>query len=152
MGRRPCWWRVPPGPCYGAPPVLVVNAKHDLAAPPAGARRRAQEFPEGRLAVVDRVGHRLYRKDPSGRLPVQAIDTCLLTLKTPPPGTAYPSNREADGRYLPAAGCDVPAPGHTGSGTRTVRCATREPDEDSDTRRNRSGGQHPEPCAERRGP
>ncbi|WP_279614326.1 hypothetical protein [Streptomyces hygroscopicus] len=40
----------------------------------------AQESPEGRLAVVDSGGHWLHRKGPSGRLPVQAIDTCLLTL------------------------------------------------------------------------
>ncbi|WP_406211411.1 alpha/beta hydrolase [Streptomyces decoyicus] len=69
-----------------------MNAKYDLRTPLAGARRMAQDFPEGRLAVVDSGGHWLYRKGSSVRLPVQAIDTCLLTLKTPPPGTVYPSN------------------------------------------------------------
>ena len=39
------------------PPVLVVNAKHDLETPLPGARRMAQDFPEGRLAVVDSGGH-----------------------------------------------------------------------------------------------
>lgn len=70
------------------PPVLVVNAKHDLATPLAGARRMAREFPKGRLAVLDGVDHWLYRKCQSP-LPARAIDTYLRTLKTPPPGTVY---------------------------------------------------------------
>ncbi|WP_411134969.1 alpha/beta hydrolase [Streptomyces sp. C10] len=72
------------------PPVLVVNAKHDLATPLPGARRMAQEFPKGRLAVLDAVGHWLYRQCESP-LPARAIDTYLRTLKTPPPGTVFPS-------------------------------------------------------------
>ncbi|REK88551.1 alpha/beta hydrolase [Streptomyces inhibens] len=71
------------------PPVLVVNATHDLATPLPGARRMAQEFPKGRLAVLDAVDHWLYRKCQSP-LPAQAIDTYLRTLKTPPRGTVYP--------------------------------------------------------------
>ncbi len=73
------------------PPVLVVNAKHDLATPLPGARRMAQEFPAGRLAVLDSVDHWLYRKCRSP-LPARAIDTYLRTLKTPSPGTVYPSS------------------------------------------------------------
>ncbi|WP_326620336.1 alpha/beta hydrolase [Streptomyces decoyicus] len=34
-----------------------MNAKHDLKTPLPGARRMAQDFPEGRLAVVDSGGH-----------------------------------------------------------------------------------------------
>lgn len=71
------------------PPVLVVNAKHDLATPLPGARRMAQEFPKGRLAVLDAVGHWLYRQCESP-LPARAVDTYLRTLKTPPDGTVYP--------------------------------------------------------------
>ena len=40
----------------------MVNAKHDLATPLPGARRMAQEFPKGRLAVLDAVDHWLYRE------------------------------------------------------------------------------------------
>ncbi|MFI0765478.1 alpha/beta hydrolase [Streptomyces sp. NPDC021218] len=72
------------------PPVLVVNAGHDLATPLAGARRMAREFPKGRLAVLDGVDHWLYRKCQSP-LPARAIDTYLRTLKTPAPGTVYHS-------------------------------------------------------------
>ncbi|MCR8576577.1 alpha/beta hydrolase [Streptomyces sp. Isolate_219] len=71
------------------PPVLVVNAKHDLATPLPGARRMAQEFPKGKLAVLDAADHWLYRKCQSP-LPARAIDTYLRTLKTPPHGTVYP--------------------------------------------------------------
>ncbi|WP_239696387.1 MULTISPECIES: alpha/beta hydrolase [unclassified Streptomyces] len=71
------------------PPVLVVNAGHDLATPLAGARRMAREFPQGRLAVLDAVDHWLYRKCQSP-LPARAVDTYLRTLKTPPDGTVYP--------------------------------------------------------------
>ncbi|WP_405839019.1 alpha/beta hydrolase [Streptomyces platensis] len=73
------------------PPVLVVNAAHDLATPLPGARRMTQEFPQGRLAVLDSVDHWLYRKCQSP-LPARAIDSYLRTLKTPPPGTVYPSS------------------------------------------------------------
>ncbi|MFI2260726.1 alpha/beta hydrolase [Streptomyces tubercidicus] len=71
------------------PPVLVVNSKHDLATPLPGARRMAQEFPQGRLAVLDAVDHVLYRECVSP-LPRRAVDTYLRTLKTPPDGTVYP--------------------------------------------------------------
>ncbi|MFF8790310.1 alpha/beta hydrolase [Streptomyces sp. NPDC015125] len=71
------------------PPVLVVNARHDLATPLPGARRMAQEFPKGRLAVLDSVDHWLYRKCQSP-LPARAIDSYLRTLTTPPRGTVHP--------------------------------------------------------------
>ncbi|WP_330479394.1 alpha/beta hydrolase [Streptomyces platensis] len=70
------------------PPVLVVNAKHDLATPLVGAQRMAHSFPKGRLAVLDTAGHWLYQDRQSP--PALAIDTYLLTLKTPPRGTLYP--------------------------------------------------------------
>ncbi|MEU8782094.1 alpha/beta fold hydrolase [Streptomyces sp. NPDC048637] len=71
------------------PPVLIVNAKHDLATPLPGARRMKQEFPQGRLAVLDSVDHWLYRKCQSP-LPARAVDTYLRTLKTPSDGTVFP--------------------------------------------------------------
>ncbi|MGW1975581.1 alpha/beta fold hydrolase [Streptomyces sp. NPDC001889] len=59
-------WPLPPRPrparADGAPPpVLVVNATHDLATPLPGARRMARAFPRATLRTVDTVGHWLYR-------------------------------------------------------------------------------------------
>ncbi|MFF9347064.1 alpha/beta fold hydrolase [Streptomyces sp. NPDC014734] len=44
------------------PPVLVVNATHDLATPLPGARRMARSFPKASLFTMDVVGHWLYRR------------------------------------------------------------------------------------------
>ncbi|MFF4096541.1 alpha/beta fold hydrolase [Streptomyces sp. NPDC001834] len=44
------------------PPVLVVNATHDLATPLPGARRMARSFPKATLFTMDVVGHWLYRR------------------------------------------------------------------------------------------
>ncbi|PJJ02561.1 pimeloyl-ACP methyl ester carboxylesterase [Streptomyces sp. 2333.5] len=71
------------------PPVLVVNAKHDLATPLPGAKRMTRAFPHARLATLDAVDHWLYRKCQSP-LPARAIDSYLRTLKTPPDGTVFP--------------------------------------------------------------
>ncbi|MEV5486246.1 MULTISPECIES: alpha/beta hydrolase [Streptomyces] len=85
-------WPTAPKPQPGQkkgplPPVLVVNAKYDIATPLVGAHRMARSFPKGRLAVLDTGGHWLYQNRQSS--PALAIDTYLLTLKTPPRGTVY---------------------------------------------------------------
>lgn len=78
-------WTMPPKPAptraKGAlPPVLVVNATHDLATPLPGARRMAGSFPKATLLTRDTVGHWLYRSGPS-KEPRQTIDTYLSSRK-----------------------------------------------------------------------
>ncbi|MFI1931926.1 alpha/beta hydrolase [Streptomyces sp. NPDC020330] len=55
------------------PPVLVVNALHDVATPLAGARRMAGAFPRASLLTVDTVGHGMYGL----KEPRRAIDAYL---------------------------------------------------------------------------
>ncbi|MEU5399554.1 alpha/beta hydrolase [Streptomyces sp. NPDC005963] len=60
-------WTMPPKPPPARakgnlPPVLVVNATHDIATPLPGARRMAGAFPKATLFTMDVVGHWLYRK------------------------------------------------------------------------------------------
>ncbi|MFJ6016709.1 alpha/beta hydrolase [Streptomyces sp. NPDC092952] len=60
-------WTAPPKPRPARvqgplPPVLVVNATHDLATPLPGARRMARSFPRASLYTMDVVGHWLYRR------------------------------------------------------------------------------------------
>ncbi|MFB7915349.1 alpha/beta hydrolase [Streptomyces sp. NPDC056061] len=60
-------WTMPPKPRPARakgdlPPVLVVNATHDLATPLPGARRMADSFPKATLFTMDVVGHWLYRR------------------------------------------------------------------------------------------
>lgn len=60
-------WTMPPKPRParapgGLPPVLVVNATHDMATPLAGARRMAAVYPKASLFTMDVVGHWLYRR------------------------------------------------------------------------------------------
>ncbi|MER5493001.1 alpha/beta hydrolase [Streptomyces sp. NPDC002490] len=74
-------WTLPPEPrpaqAKGTlPPVLVVNATHDLATPLPGARRMARAFPKASLRIVDTVAHWLY--DKTSR---QEIDAYLLRPK-----------------------------------------------------------------------
>lgn len=59
------------------PPVLVVNATHDLATPLPGARRMADSFPRATLKTFDVVGHWLYTTGIEGD-PKGLIDRYLL--------------------------------------------------------------------------
>ncbi|MGA4844033.1 alpha/beta hydrolase [Streptomyces sp. G45] len=74
-------WTVPPKPRPARaegelPPVLVVNARYDVATPLPGARRMARSFPEASLHTEDTVGHWLYMRGGSN-VPRQLIDTYL---------------------------------------------------------------------------
>ncbi|MCM2388239.1 alpha/beta hydrolase [Streptomyces albipurpureus] len=76
-------WPMPtkprPAQAPGAlPPVLVVNATHDMATPLPGARRMARAFPKATLLTLDVVGHWLYG---DGRQAKQAIDDYLVGRK-----------------------------------------------------------------------
>ncbi|MFI1015889.1 alpha/beta hydrolase [Streptomyces sp. NPDC020965] len=78
-------WTVPPRPqparaAGGLPPVLVVNATHDLATPLPGARRMERSFPEATLFTMDVVGHWLYRRGASEEA-MRVIDTYLVDPK-----------------------------------------------------------------------
>ncbi|MFH9687607.1 alpha/beta hydrolase [Streptomyces sp. NPDC017413] len=70
-------WTPPKRPSEQAkgvlPPVLVVNALHDVATPLAGARRMADAFPRASLLTVDTVGHGMYGM----KEPKRAIDAYL---------------------------------------------------------------------------
>ncbi|WP_228181459.1 alpha/beta hydrolase [Streptomyces anulatus] len=70
-------WTPPKRPSERAkgalPPVLVVNALHDVATPLAGARRMANAFPGASLLTVDTVGHGMYGL----KEPKRAIDAHL---------------------------------------------------------------------------
>ncbi|QNP68765.1 alpha/beta fold hydrolase [Streptomyces roseirectus] len=81
----------PPRPLKvdGTPPILLTNSRYDPATPHAWGANAAQQI--GREAVLltyDGVGHGDYWLSPCAR---QAIDTYLLTLKTPRPGTHCPA-------------------------------------------------------------
>ncbi|MFE7608435.1 alpha/beta fold hydrolase [Streptomyces celluloflavus] len=74
-------WSMPPKPQPARgrgnlPPVLVVNATHDLATPLPGARRMARSFPEASLFTMDVVGHWLYRRGGTEEA-MRVIDTYL---------------------------------------------------------------------------
>ncbi|MEE1809860.1 alpha/beta hydrolase [Streptomyces sp. BE133] len=78
-------WTMPPKPRPaqaegGLPPVLVVNATHDLATPLVGARRMAHAFPKASLFTMDVVGHWLYRRG-SSEAAMRVIDTYLTSRK-----------------------------------------------------------------------
>ncbi|MEL3944190.1 MULTISPECIES: alpha/beta fold hydrolase [Streptomyces] len=60
-------WTIPPKPRPARapgtlPPVLVVNATHDMATPLGGARRMTAAYPKASLFTMDVVGHWLYRR------------------------------------------------------------------------------------------
>ncbi|MET8976776.1 alpha/beta hydrolase [Streptomyces sp. NPDC004539] len=81
----------PPRPLKvdGTPPILLTNSRYDPATPHAWAANAARQI--GREAVLltyDGVGHGDYWLSPCAR---GAIDTYLLTLRTPRPGTHCPA-------------------------------------------------------------
>ncbi|MFH8477186.1 alpha/beta fold hydrolase [Streptomyces sp. NPDC018000] len=78
-------WSMPPKPRPAQaegplPPVLVVNATHDLATPLPGARRMARSFPKASLFTMDVVGHWLYRRGGTEEA-MRVIDAYLTDLK-----------------------------------------------------------------------
>ncbi|MFC9860159.1 MULTISPECIES: alpha/beta fold hydrolase [unclassified Streptomyces] len=78
-------WTMPPKPRPARaegdlPPVLVVNATHDLATPLTGARRMTNAFPKASLFTMDLVGHWLYRRGAPEEA-MRVIDTYLTGLK-----------------------------------------------------------------------
>ncbi|MFB6503589.1 MULTISPECIES: alpha/beta fold hydrolase [unclassified Streptomyces] len=78
-------WTMPPEPRPARakgplPPVLVVNATHDLATPLPGARRMARSFPRATLFTMDVVSHWLYRRGATERA-MRVIDTYLTDPK-----------------------------------------------------------------------
>lgn len=88
-------WASPKRPSEQAkgalPPVLVVNALHDVATPLAGARCMADLFPRASLLTVDTVGHGMYGLD----APTRAIDAYPMKGKPSygPSGAASRSRR-----------------------------------------------------------
>ncbi|MGW2178820.1 alpha/beta fold hydrolase [Streptomyces sp. NPDC001732] len=78
-------WTMPPepGPTRAKgplPPVLVVNATHDLATPLPGARRMARSFPKATLFTMDVVGHWLYCRGGTEKA-MRVIDAYLTAPK-----------------------------------------------------------------------
>ncbi|HEY8984455.1 MAG TPA: alpha/beta hydrolase [Streptomyces sp.] len=81
----------PPRPLKvdGTPPILLTNSRHDPATPYAWGTNAARQIgKEAVLLTYDGVGHGDYWLSPCAR---DAIDTYLLTLKTPRPGTHCPA-------------------------------------------------------------
>ncbi len=81
----------PPRPLKvdGTPPILLTNSRFDPATPHAwGANAARQIGREAVLLTYDGAGHGDYWLSPCARA---AIDTYLLTLRTPPPGTHCPA-------------------------------------------------------------
>jgi pimeloyl-ACP methyl ester carboxylesterase len=102
----------------GTPPILLTNSRYDPATPHAWAANVARQM--GREAVLltyDGVGHGTYRHSPCAR---DAIDTYLLTLKTPRNGTHCPAvwpTEPSVQRQSPSGGLVNPLPEPLGTGT-----------------------------------
>lgn len=91
-GSLPCaFWPVPPvEPAHpvaavGAPPILVVGTTRDPATPYVWAQALARELHSGVLLSFDGDGHTAYGRGSS--CIDGAVDSYLLALRTPPPGT-----------------------------------------------------------------
>ncbi|MEU6918962.1 alpha/beta hydrolase [Streptomyces olindensis] len=103
----------------GTPKILVTNSRFDPATPHSWGSNAARQI--GREAVFltyDGVGHGDYWLSPCAR---DAIDTYLLTLKTPRDGThcpaVWPSAAPSAQRQSPAGGLVNPLPDLLGTGT-----------------------------------
>jgi pimeloyl-ACP methyl ester carboxylesterase len=70
------------------PPILMTNSRYDVATPYEWGTSLAGQLPSATLLTYDGVGHGDYWLSPCAR---EAIDTYLLTLKTPPKGTHCPA-------------------------------------------------------------
>jgi pimeloyl-ACP methyl ester carboxylesterase len=103
----------------GTPPILVTNSRYDVATPHTWGSNAARQI--GREAVFltyDGVGHGDYWLSPCAR---DAIDTYLITLKTPRKGTQCPAvwpTAPSAQRQSPNAGLVNPLPELLGTGTR----------------------------------
>lgn len=102
----------------GTPPILVTNSRFDPATPYSWGSNAARQI--GREAVFltyDGVGHGDYWLSPCAR---GAIDTYLVTLKTPRKGThcpaVWPAGPSAQ-RQSPSGGLTNPLPELLGTGT-----------------------------------
>jgi pimeloyl-ACP methyl ester carboxylesterase len=102
----------------GTPPILMTNSRYDVATPHSWGSNAARQI--GREAVFltyDGVGHGDYWLSPCAR---DAIDTYLLTLKTPRKGTHCPAvwpTEPSVQRQSPAGGLVNPLPELLGTGT-----------------------------------
>lgn len=72
----------------GAPPILLTNSKSDPATSLPWAVNTARQIPGSVLLTYDGAGHGTYGLSRCSR---QAIDTYLLTARTPRPGTHCPA-------------------------------------------------------------
>ncbi|CAM5636688.1 peptidase [Streptomyces purpurascens] len=104
----------------GTPPILLTNSRYDPATPHSWGANAARQI--GREAVFltyDGVGHGDYWLSPCAR---DAIDTYLVTLKTPRDGThcpaIWPAGPSAQ-RQSPSGGLVNPLPELLGTGTGT---------------------------------
>ncbi|MFD5825945.1 alpha/beta hydrolase [Lentzea sp. NPDC060358] len=71
-----------------APPILMTNSLHDVATPYEWAQNVARHLPTATLLTYDGTGHGNYLLSTCARA---AIDTYLLTVRTPAPGTHCPA-------------------------------------------------------------
>ncbi|MGW2638575.1 alpha/beta hydrolase [Streptomyces sp. NPDC001348] len=102
----------------GTPKLLVTNSRYDVATPYPWAVNVADQLgSEAVFLTYDGVGHGDYWRSPCAR---DAIDTYLLTLQTPLPGThcpaVWPTEPSAERRSL-TGGLVDPLPDLLGTGT-----------------------------------
>jgi pimeloyl-ACP methyl ester carboxylesterase len=84
------------------PPILMTNSRYDVATPYEWGRHLAAQLPTATFVTYDGVGHGDYWLSPCARA---AIDTYLLSRRTPPRGTHCPAvfpTDEASARRAPA--------------------------------------------------
>ena len=70
------------------PPILMTNSRYDIATPYEWGQNLAAQLPSATFVTYDGVGHGDYWLSPCARA---AIDTYLVTLRTPPAGTHCPA-------------------------------------------------------------
>jgi pimeloyl-ACP methyl ester carboxylesterase len=91
----------------GAPPILMTTSRWDAATPYEWATGSAKQLPTATLLTYDGVGHGDYWLSPCART---AIDTYLMTKKTPKRGTHCPAvwPEQATARAARAGGPSYP--------------------------------------------
>lgn len=72
----------------GAPPILMINSRYDIATPYPWATNVARQVPGAVLLTYDGISHLNYLDDPCV---TAATDRYLLKLSTPPRGTHCPA-------------------------------------------------------------